>query len=369
MIPAWKESGSAALGQRNRVARAGIVPLQVCLAVLVLVGWADLARGDWLRVWSEEFNGSAVDSNRWAFDIGTGAPALVGWGNNELEYYTSRTQNVHVANGSLNIIARKESYGGAAYTSARLKTLGLFSKLYGRFEFRARLPAGQGYWPALWLMPCDLVYGGWAASGEVDIMENKGSNPRVVAGTLHYGGSWPANDYQGSNFTFPSGDSATNFHLYALEWTTNAFRWYVDGRLFRTQTSWWSSGGAYPAPFDQPFYVIINLAVGGNYGGNPDGTTVFPGTMLVDYVRIYDFSPAPVPPLRLAAGGVTENSFLLCGSNGPPEATFYVLTSTNAAAAMTNWTRVATNQFDAAGTFTLPVPTLFSASFYRLDVP
>jgi beta-glucanase (GH16 family) len=274
-----------------------------------------------------------------------------------------------VGDGALHIIARQEAFGGANYTSARLKTLGRFSKLYGRFEFRARVPRGQGYWPALWMMPRDSVYGSWAASGEIDVMENKGSAPTVVGGTLHYGGRWPSNVHQGSSFTFTGGESATNFHVYALEWTTNAFRWYVDGQLYRTQTSWWSSGGDYPAPFNQPFFILMNLAVGGNYGGNPDGTTVFPGVIQVDYVRVYDFSPTPVPPLRLVVAGTTKSTFLLGGSNGPPAATFYLLTSASVANGTGNWARLATNQFDAAGKFLLSVPAVSPASFYRLQVP
>lgn len=259
------------------------------------------ASGSWQLVWSDEFGGTNVDTTKWTFDIGNGSG---GWGNNEKEYYTSRPQNVCVTNGVLHIIANKESYGGQNYTSAKLKTLGLFSKLYGRFEFRAKLPRGQGYWPALWMMPRNSVYGGWAASGEVDIMENKGSDPATVGGTIHYGGSWPNNVYSGQSYAFSNGNSVTNFHVYALEWSAYDIRWYVDGQLYETQTFWWSSGGAYPAPFDQPFYVIMNLAVGGNYGGDPNTNTVFPGEMQVDYVRVYDWVSAPPPPpiLKLRVG-------------------------------------------------------------------
>ncbi|MEI9960337.1 MAG: glycoside hydrolase family 16 protein [Limisphaerales bacterium] len=133
--------------------------------------------------------------------------------------------------------------------------------------------------------------------GEIDVMENKGNDATRVLGTIHFGGSWPNNTYsQGPSYYFPAGDSVTNFHLYAVEWANNAIRWYVDGQLYQTQTSWWSSGGSYPAPFDQPFYLIMNLAIGGNFGGNPDGTTVFPGEMQVDYVRVFDVIPEPLPP-------------------------------------------------------------------------
>ena len=277
------------------------------LGFLILGGGS--ASAGWQLVWSDEFSGTSVDTTKWTFDTGNGSG---GWGNNELEYYTSRASNVYVADGLLHVVARKESYKGFNYTSAKLKTLGLFSKRYGRFEFRAKLPQGKGYWPALWLMPRDSIYGGWAASGEVDMMENKGRIPTQVMGTLHFGGPYPnqAQSY-GPSYTFSGGDSVTNFHVYAVEWTTNQFSWYVDGTLYQTQSDWYSTGGAFPAPFDQPFYIIMNLAVGGNFDGNPDGTTVFPGDMQVDYVRVYDWVPLSGAHLNLRIGfddplGTTE---------------------------------------------------------------
>ena len=269
----------------------------VALWVGLLLSTTGRALASWQLVWSDEFNGSNVDTANWTFDIGNGSG---GWGNNELEYCTSRATNVFVSNGLLHIVARKENYQGCNYTSAKLKTQGLFSTLYGRLEFRVKLPQGKGYWPALWLMPRDSVYGGWAASGEVDIMENKGRIATNVMGTLHFGGAYPnqAQSY-GPSYTFTGGDCVTNFHTYALEWTTNQFSWYVDNTLYETQSSWWSTGGPYPAPFDQPFYLIMNLAVGGNFDGNPDGTTVFPGEMQVDYVRAYTWVTPPPAVLEL----------------------------------------------------------------------
>jgi beta-glucanase (GH16 family) len=246
----------------------------------------------WQLVWSDDFDGTSVDSTKWSYDIGNG---VNGWGNDELQYYTSRATNVFVTNGFLNIIARKEvpQYEGFDYTSAKLKSAGKFSKKYGRFEFRARVPQGKGYWPALWMMPQDSVYGVWAASGEIDVMENKGRLPNMVSGAIHYGGSWPNNTFSFAEYTFPNGGVATDFHVYALEWTTNSLKWYVDGVLFQTRTSWYSTAAPYPAPFNQPFYLIMNLAVGGRFDGNPDGSTVFPGLMQVDYVRVYDPVTAP----------------------------------------------------------------------------
>src|SRR6185436_6431162 len=158
-----------------------------------------LGRADWQQVWSDEFNGTSVDSTTWVFETGNGSG---GWGNNEREYYTSRTNNAYVAGGLLHIVARQESMGGFPYTSARMKTQGHYSKKYGRFEFRAKLPPGVGCWPALWMMPRDSVYGGWAASGEIDVMENRGSTPTTTGGTIHYGGSWPNNVYTGDDYVF-----------------------------------------------------------------------------------------------------------------------------------------------------------------------
>src|SRR5438093_1651333 len=190
------------------------------LAFLALGIWLmSLNHADGQLIWSDEFDGASLDASHWIFDIGTGPP-YPGWGNNELEYYTSRPQNVYVTNGLLHIVALQESYNGASYTSARLKTRGLFYQKYGRFEFRAKLPQGKGYWSALWLMPEESVYGGWAASGEIDVMENKGSNPANVLGTIHFGGIYPNQTQSfGPSYNFPAGDSVTNFHLYALEWT------------------------------------------------------------------------------------------------------------------------------------------------------
>lgn len=148
--------------------------------------------------WYDEFDGSRVDPDRWSFEHGTGSQfGLDGWGNNELQYYTSRTENARVADGLLTISARRESFGGQAYTSARLTTRGHFAQTGGRFEMRAALPLGQGLWPAFWMLPATTSYGGWAASGEIDIMEARGQSPGKVVNTIHYGGSWPNNEYRG----------------------------------------------------------------------------------------------------------------------------------------------------------------------------
>lgn len=254
--------------------------------------------GNWNVVWSDEFDGTEIDHDTWTYDIGAG-----GWGNNELEYYTSRSENAFVADGLLNIVARRESFGGQNYTSARLKTQGLASWTYGRFEWRARFPSGVGVWPALWLLGTNITSVGWPKCGEIDAVELKGTSMTNVQGSLHSGSDSTA------IYTFPNGESATNFHTYVLDWTTNAFLFFVDGQLYQTQTNWWSPVGPYPTPFNRPFFVIMNMAIGGNYVDNPsaggiNAGTVFPATMQVDYLRIYN----ETPPLKISVtptnGGV-----------------------------------------------------------------
>ena len=253
---------------------------------------AGAAPGDYpVMTWRDEFSGVALDRSRWTFDLGTGAQhGLTGWGNNELQYYTDRPENVAVGDGMLRITARDEDFAGSAYTSARVVSRGLFAQAGGRFEIRAALPLGRGLWPAIWMLPEAGSYGGWAASGEIDIMEARGQHPGRIDGTIHYGGAWPSNVYSGKGYAFPRGQSIADFNTYAVEWDitpTPAIRWYVNDNLFSTQTQWWSSGGGYPAPFDRPFHLLLNLAVGGNYVGSPDASTPFPAAMQVDYVRAY----------------------------------------------------------------------------------
>lgn len=255
----------------------------VLAGVLAIELAPDSAHAGWNLIWDDEFNGTAIDTNHWTFETGNHD----GWGNNELEFYTGRSQNAYVSNGVLHIVARRESTNGCSYTSARMKTEGLFSQKYGRFEFRAKFPPGKGYWPALWLMPKDSVYGDWPECGEIDIVENKGDYPAVVQGTIHYSSPDGRHIDSSDLYTFAPANGADNFHTYALEWSTNSISWFVDNQLYETQTNWSTAGAPYPAPFDQPFYIIMNLAVGGQYDGDPDSNTVFPAEMQVDYVRVY----------------------------------------------------------------------------------
>ncbi|CAH0119226.1 hypothetical protein PAE9249_01725 [Paenibacillus sp. CECT 9249] len=250
----------------------------------------------WTLVWSDEFEGAEIDRGKWTFDIGNGEG---GWGNNELEYYTDRPENVKVENGALVITARKEAYEGFDYTSTRIKTKGKYSQKYGKFEIRAKAPAGKGYWPAIWMMPEHDAYGTWASSGEIDIMEGWGSMPHKVGGTIHYGGNWPNNTYSGKEYEFPNGGTIEDYHVYSIEWEPGEIRWYVDGQLYSTQNDWYSrslyqpANNTYPAPFDQPFHLIMNLAIGGHFDGNPDDSTLFPKTMEIDYVRMYELTGRP----------------------------------------------------------------------------
>jgi beta-glucanase (GH16 family) len=241
-------------------------------------------------VWSDEFStpdGSSPDRTKWTYDLGGR-----GWGNHELETYTNRKENAHIEKGNLVITAQKETYTGADgitrdYTSARLKTQGLFVQTYGRIEARIKIPEGQGMWPAFWMLGQDIPTAGWPKCGEIDIMENIGKEPAMIHGSLH-GPSTTANTSDlTSIFTLPAGQNfATDFHLYAVEWEPDIVRFYVDANLYATfHSADWPAGGKWV--FDHPFFIILNLAVGGDWPGPPDSSVKFPQAMLVDYVRVY----------------------------------------------------------------------------------
>jgi beta-glucanase (GH16 family) len=254
-------------------------------------------------VWADEFDGTFVDPTKWTFQLGDGTDVGLpsGWGNNELQYY--QADNATVGNGLLTITAREENVAGHDYTSARMRTLGRGDWTYGRVEMRARMPIGQGLWQAFWMLPSDSIYGGWAASGEIDIVEYIGSHPYRVLGTIHYGGSWPFNAYSTSSYFLPSGTFHDDFHVFAIEWEAGEIRWYVDDLLYSTRRHWYSAGGAFPAPFNTDFHVLLNLAVGGNLPGSPNSLTVFPQEYVIDYVRVYQL-PASITITHPAAGDV-----------------------------------------------------------------
>jgi hypothetical protein len=234
-------------------------------------------------------NSNLVDLSKWGFQLGTGSQyGLTGWGNNERQFY--RSENARVENGNLVIEAKMENFGGMPYTSARLWTQPTFSQKYGRFEASISLPVGTGLWPAFWLMPQDSVYGGWANSGEIDIMEARGRLPNEVSSAIHYGGSWPNNQYQSRKYQFPIGITISDFNLYSVEWEETELRFYVNNILYYTITDWYNTGYDFPAPFDQRFHIILNLAVGGTFDRDrlPD-PQIFEEEvlMIVEYVRVY----------------------------------------------------------------------------------
>jgi len=243
----------------------------------------------WTLSWSDEFNGkngSLVDTSKWVSETGGG-----GWGNQELEYYTARPENAYELDGNLVIKVLREKYKGAdgvsrRYTSARLKTLGKFAQAYGRFEARIKVPRGQGIWPAFWMMGEDVDKAGWPKCGEIDVMENIGKEPVLVHGTIH-GPGYSGGKGIGAPFSFtPPQAFADDFHVYAVEWEPNTIRFYVDEHLYETRTA----SGLPPGTkwvYDHPFFMLLNVAVGGPWGGIPDASSVFPQTMLVDYVRVY----------------------------------------------------------------------------------
>ncbi len=244
-------------------------------------------------VWSDEFAGTEVDTTKWSFQRGDGTEVGLpsGWGNNELQWYTD--QNAVVADGFLTITAREETVEpGFSYTSARLRSLGKGDWTYGRMEMRAKMPLGKGLWPAFWMLPTDWEYGGWAASGEIDIVEYLGNDPEEILGTIHYGGEFPSNTFSTTRYRSPEGFDE-DFHVFAIEWEEGEIRWYVDDVHYATRTSWFSSAAPFPAPFDKNFHLLLNMAVGGNLPGSPDSSTQFPQELVVDYVRVFQETEAP----------------------------------------------------------------------------
>lgn len=306
------------------------------------------AQATWELVWNDEFDGTTIDTGKWNHEKN-----CWGGGNNEQQCYTDRAVNSFVADGILHIVAQREDFTGSdspegespstktlPYTSARLRTKNIQEWTFGRFEIRAKLPAGQGTWPAIWMLPTNSPYGTWASSGEIDIMEavnlktvTDGSAPEAaVHGTLHYGRNWPANVSSGADYILPNNiNPADDFHEYALEWEEGEIRWYVDDVHFATQraTGWYSQyvqdgtlkDAPVGAPFDRfsKFHLLLNLAVGGNWAGNVNNKgvdeSVFPQKMLVDYVRVYQCSASPSTGKGCATIG--ENAELVEGNERP----------------------------------------------------
>ncbi len=221
------------------------------------------------------------NSSIWGYEIGTGAN---GWGNNELQYYTDRTENVTVQNGKLLITAREEDFNGSSYTSARLITKDLFEQRYGRFEARIKLPYGQGIWPAFWMLGADIDENSWPACGEIDIMEYRGQNPSVLIGSVH-GPGYSGGEAISKEYTLENDRFDTGFHVFGIEWGPEYINYYVDDVLYNQITPEDVTG---EWVFNKPFFILMNLAIGGNFVGSPNDETVFPQTMIVDYVRVYN---------------------------------------------------------------------------------
>jgi beta-glucanase (GH16 family) len=252
-------------------------------------GLIDAASGipGWKLTWSDEFNGAdgtAVDPTKWKHEVGG-----TGWGNNELEYYTDGTQNAVVQGGNLVITATKQgaaqyhcSYGTCQYTSARLTTQGLFTQQYGRFEARAQMPTGKGLWPAIWMLGDNISTVSWPTCGEIDFMETIGTDISTNHGSLHM----PKSYGPSGTFKLASGTFADAFHTFAIEWEPGTVRFYVDDQLYETRTQAMVAAGD-TWEFEHPFFLLINVAVGGQWPGSPDSTTTFPQTLKVDWVRVY----------------------------------------------------------------------------------
>lgn len=231
--------------------------------------------------WSDEFDGAGtVDPNKWMFDLGNNN----GWGNNELETYTNANENVFQSGGNLVIQAIRQQAGGKAYTSGRILTKGKQDFQYGRIDVRAKIPKGKGVWPAIWMLGSDIDQNNWPLCGEIDVMELRGSQPKELLSTMHFGNSTADHRYKGITKSL-STDLSQDFHIYSVVRSQDLLRFFLDGQEYYS----FSSSDASPFPFNNKFFVILNLAVGGNFDGDPDASTQFPQQMQVDYVKYYQY--------------------------------------------------------------------------------
>ena len=256
------------------------------ISLLVFTLWScknddnEIVKRNWELVWQDEFNTpGAPDAAKWTYDIGNG-PNNDGWGNAELQSYTSRAENIVIADGNLKITAIKN---GNSFTSARIKTQGLFEQGYGRIEASIKLPYGPGIWPAFWMVGNDVNTKGWPQCGEIDIMEGRGQEPNIIHGTVH-GPGYSAGAAITASYGLQNARFDTDYHLFAVEWTENCIDFYVDDVLYSRITPEKVTGNWV---YDHPFFIILNVAVGGNYVGWPTTSTPFPQTMYVDYVKVY----------------------------------------------------------------------------------
>ncbi len=245
---------------------------------------------EWQLVWSDEFDGDTLDMEKWSYQFGTGREqGLTGWGNNELQYYTDREENVRVEDGKLIIIAKEEYYEGRMHTSARIRTIDKGDWMFGRIEVCAKLPTGQGIWPAIWMLPSgDNRL--WPRDGEIDIMELVGHEPAEVHGTVHFGTNDPYNhQFEGTGYKLSEGTFADDFNIFSIEWKMDEIKFFVNDNHYYTVNPATTSQHGMQYPFNNPFHLILNVAVGGNWPGSPDHTTEFPQQMVVDYIRVYQY--------------------------------------------------------------------------------
>jgi len=232
--------------------------------------------------WADEFTGDAINMNSYNFEIGDGCPNLCGWGNNELEYYTDQSENAFIEDDKL--VIRATRLGTEGFRSARIQTKDKVEFKFGRIDVRAKLPEGRGIWPAIWMLGANINEVGWPASGEIDIMELVGHQPNVTHGTAHWGNPGDPSTFEGSSISLDEKFSE-QFHVFSLVWEQNSIQWYMDETLFHTITPTNTQGATYR--FNDPFFMVFNLAVGGNWPGSPDASTVFPQQMEIDYVRFF----------------------------------------------------------------------------------
>ncbi len=259
------------------------------LLAILLILWSctnstEIVERNWELVWEDNFNGEAnqaPDQSKWSYDIGTGDN---GWGNGEFQYYTDKPDNISLdGNGNLVITARNESFAGSGFTSGRIKTKGLFDQAYGRFEARIKLPYGPGLWPAFWLLGADIDENPWPQCGEIDIMEYRGQQTSLVNGTVH-GPGYSAGASITKSFGLEKSRFDVDYHIFAIEWGPDYIHFFVDKTLYQEITPDDVTG---EWVYDHPFYILLNLAVGGSYVGFPTSETPFPQSMVVDYVRVY----------------------------------------------------------------------------------
>lgn len=265
----------------NKWKYSGTLIFSVLLLLMMGCGGDDNPTTDYQLTWEDNFDGPtniSPDDSKWQFDIGTD------WGNQQLEFDTDRTKNVaYDGEGNLAITAHRENYNGSTFTSGRISTEGLFSQKYGRFEARIKLPTGAGLWPAFWMLGDNFRSVGWPNCGEIDIMEYRGQEPSIVHGSVH-GPNYSAGNAVTKKFSYSNDRFDNGFHIFRIDWSADEIKYYVDDNLYQTIKKEDLPG---EWVFDHDFFIILNLAVGGSYVGPPNASTIFPQTMLVDYVKVY----------------------------------------------------------------------------------